>query len=504
MRVCGLGICGLGILLYVVASSLRAEEGQTSATFPFVAVPMRLPQTTDQPQTKGTDQPVPPGNLPPNYSELPPPPPEGTENADLATRVSELEKQLAAFAKAAAPAAPAEPVRPLIAPTGRLQFDVANFSQNAASNAQFGNAQNTVGFRRARIGVLGEYGVIDYIVEMDFANRDAEAPVNTRNQSTAFKNVYIQVRELPLLGNVRVGHFKEPFGLEQLTSDSMTTFLERSVADEPALVPGRNDGIQAFNWSKDERLTWGIGAFTNQSGFDQPPTFVYDHWGLDYTMRGTYLAWYDEPSGGRGLLHTGLDYAYRSAPDGLGIFAARPESVFAPLIADFILTDVKDWQVFGAELATVYGPLSFQSEFFGSTVERENGVNNNFCGGYAFVSYFLTGENRPYNRKLGVFDRVRPYEDFFRVKTADDTTATGRGAWELAYRFSYLNMLDNLTTQGAGMATDHTLGLNWYLNPYTRVMFNYIHSMDTYNPAAGNRVTGGNMDIFEVRCAMDF
>ena len=120
--------------------------------------------------------------------------------------------------------------------------------------------------------------------------------------------------------------------------------------------------------------------------------------------------------------------------------------------------------------------LSPSAEVFGATVNRQGGVNNNFNGTYAYVSYFLTGENRPYNRKMGVFDRVKPYEDFFRVRTCDGNVCTGRGAWEVAYRFSYIDMLDGLTTKGAGMATDHTFGLNWYMNPFTRVMFNYVHS----------------------------
>ncbi len=315
---------------------------------------------------------------------------------------------------------------------------MANFSQNPASNSQFGNAQNTVGFRRARIALLGEYEVVDYIIEMDFANRGIASTINSKDQSTGFKDVYVQVHDLPAIGNVRVGHFKECFGLEQLTSDNYTTFMERSVDDEGAFVPGRNDGIMAYNWTENQRATWAIGAFTNQTGFDQPPTFVYDHWGLDCAMRGTYLPWYDEASGGRGLLHTGLDYVYRSAPDNTMTLATRPESAFAPSVVNLTMTDVTNMQTVDAEAALVYGPLSFQSELFASNVNHLTAASNNFYGGYAYVSYFLTGENRPYNRKMGVFDRVRPYEDFFRVRTCDGSTVTGRGAgkWPIASRTS--------------------------------------------------------------------
>jgi phosphate-selective porin OprO/OprP len=415
-----------------------------------------------------------------------------------------LEKKLADYAKAAATAKPAASTKPVIAPSGRIQFDVANYTQNAASAAQFGNIQNAVGFRRARIALLGEYEVIDYIIEMDFASRGQLSTANQKDQSTAFKDVYIQIRDLPWLGVVRVGHFKECFGLEDLTSDNYTTFMERSLNDEGAFCPGRNNGIMAYNWSEGQRATWAIGAFTNQTNRDQPPLFQYDHWGLDMAARATYLPWYDEPSGGRGLLHTGVDYAYRSGPDDTMDFSAKPESGFAPSIISLNMADVKQWQVADAEAALVYGPLSLQSEFFASTVERQNGQSNNLYGAYAFVSYFLTGEHRPYNRKLGVFDRVRPYENFFRVRTCDGDVATGCGAWELAYRFSYIDALDGLTAKGAGRAADHTFGVNWYMNPYTRVMFNYVHSQDTYNTAAATTVSGGSIDILEMRFAMDF
>ncbi len=503
-RILSCSVCLLVMVLAASATNSRAQDSQGYVSGNFAANPMRVPEVGDQPQASLAAQPMAAENAPPDYGALPPPA-NNYYDQDLARRVADLEKQLADFAKAAESGKEQAASKPLVAASGRIQMDVANFTQNPASFKQLGNAQNTVGFRRARLALLGEIGVVDYIIEMDFANRGINSVINSKDQSTAFKDVYIQVHDLPTLGNVRVGHFKECFGLEDLTSDNYTTFMERSLNDEGAFVPGRNNGIMAYNWTEDQRATWAIGVFTNQTGYDQPPTFVYDHWGLDMPMRATYLPWYDEASGGRGLIHTGLDYVYRSAPDDTMTLAARPESAFAPAVVNMTLTDLKDMQVADAEAALVYGPLSVQSEVFVSTLNRNAGVNDNLWGTYVYVSYFLTGENRPYNRKLGVFDRVRPYEDFFHVRTCDGCTATGRGAWELAYRFSYIDMLDGLTAvKGAGIATDHTLGVNWYLNAYTKLMFNYVHTMDTYNIAANTRVTGGDMDIFEARFAIDF
>jgi phosphate-selective porin OprO/OprP len=118
-----------------------------------------------------------------------------------------------------------------------------------------------------------------------------------------------------------------------------------------------------------------------------------------------------------------------------------------------------------------------------------------FNGCYAFVSYFLTGEHRPYKRSTGAFDQIKPHENFFRVRAQDGCVHTGKGAWEFAYRFSYIDLNDEGIL--GGRAHDHTLGLNWYLNPYTRVMFNYVNStLDTG--------IDGTLDVFEMRAQIDF
>ncbi len=58
---------------------------------------------------------------------------------------------------------------------------------------------------------------IDYIFEYDFA-------------SEIITDARLALKDVPCLGNIRVGHMKEPFSLEELTSDNWLDFMERSIA----------------------------------------------------------------------------------------------------------------------------------------------------------------------------------------------------------------------------------------------------------------------------------
>jgi len=210
----------------------------------------------------------------------------------------------------------------------------------------------------------------------------------------------------------------------------------------------------------------------------------------------TFLPWYDEATQGRGLIHTGLAYSWRDANDNQVRFSQRPESHICDRVVDTGLFAADDYQLLGVEAALVYGPLSIQSEYFNTWVNQLAGADANFQGVYGYVSYFLTGEARNYKRTAGVFDRVRPFENFFRVRDADGYMQMGKGAWEVAYRYSYLD-LDDAGISG-GLASDHTIGLNWYLNPYTRLMWDYVNS----NVTRGG--TTGNINILQMRCQIDF
>ena len=410
------------------------------------------------------------------------------DDGDLAKRLAAVEKALKKAEDKAKEDKAKAASKMSATPYGRIFLDTATFTQDPVDKARR-NEQNGVEFRAIRLGIKGEgFDIMKYVIEIDFAN-----------EAVVAKDIYMNIGELPLVQNVQIGHFKEPFSLDELTSDNYTTFMERSTANE-LISPKRHFGVMAHGCTESENATYGIGAFAERAGAAIEQN---DNLGGALTMRGTWLPWYDEATNGRGLLHTGVGYSYRDAFNNTWVYSVRPESHLAGAISSGTLANVDKRNEFNAEMAFVYGPFSIQSEYYYNKVDRL-GANPNFDtqGGYVYFSYFLTGENRPYKRSSGVFDRVKPYENFFRVRDENGCVQMGKGAWELKYRYSYLDDYDDglSALTNASTVGDHTFGANWYLNPYTRMMFEYIHSgINRYNGAGV-----GDLNIFQMRAAIDF
>ena len=86
-----------------------------------------------------------------------------------------------------------------------------------------------------------------------------------------FKDVYMQLKNVPYIGNIKVGHFKEPFSMEELTSSKYITFLERALPN--AFAPSRNTGIQLHDTLLDGRMTYAVGIFKDVNSYgDGHPT----------------------------------------------------------------------------------------------------------------------------------------------------------------------------------------------------------------------------------------
>ncbi|MBI3464860.1 MAG: hypothetical protein HY000_17665 [Planctomycetes bacterium] len=411
------------------------------------------------------------------------------EGMSLEERIAEIERQLAESRIAAEEKAKAARERPTVQLTTQLQADSLHFDQDAANQATVGDIENGAVFRRARVGWVGEYLLTEYRIEFDFA----------LSGRPHMLDVWVGWNEVPYLGRLKVGHYFEPFSLERYTPNRFMTFMERSLIDQ-AFAPARNLGVMAGDTNADQSATWALGLIrTNSDVFGDD---LGDGGEKAVTGRVTWLPWYDEPAEGRYLLHLGAGYSFRDADADSAQFRAQPEirsqntSPPTPFFVDTSSIPAHSYQLFGLEAALVNGPLSLQWEYMAVPVARRGGADPTFQGTYLYASYFLTGEHRPYQREFGTFDRVMPFEEFFLVRTARDVSA-GWGAWELAARVSYLDL--NSAGVLGGELTELTAGLNWYMNPYTKVMINYAHALLDRQP-----VGASSANIFGMRASFDF
>ena len=426
-------------------------------------------------------------------------------------RIAALERSLGTLTAAADKKKKDDAKKPSLTITGQVQADTVYFGQDEESRIDVSDLQDGAQFRRLRIGARGtSFEVLDYSLGVDFA---------LANQPSYLDN-YLEWKELPYLQHVRAGHYFEPFSLERVTQNRNNTFMERSLVD--TFAPARNMGVMAYGNTENERATWAIGTFRTNS--DNVGNDSFDS-GQALTMRGTTLPWWDDASDGRFYLHLGGAYSYRDAYQGQVRFRNTPEirkqqpagvfgpvgppapsnyinnapGPFAPIFVDTGSIAADHFQLFDPEFALILGPLSLQSEYAFAVVDQTGGPSLFFNGYMAQVSYFLTGEHRPYDRRLGIHDRVRPFEDFFRVRTKSRGIQTGLGAWEVAARFSNI-VLNDKNIQGNNL-TDFTVGLNWYLNPYTRWKFNYIRAfLEDTKTNKGNSMT----DAYGMRIDFDF
>ncbi len=161
--------------------------------------------------------------------------------------------------------------------------------------------------------------------------------------------------------------------------------------------------------------------------------------------------------------------------------------------------------VLGTELAYIRGAFSAQAEWavtYVNDVSVGTGPvanNRSFNGGYVLASYFLTGETRLYDKEFGTFARtyVMPFTNFW----AKNGTI-GLGAWEVAVRYSYLNLNDGPVKGGVLSGT--TAGLNWYWNPNMKVQFEYVDDLRYHKGTTAGGTASGAVQGFGTRMQISF
>lgn len=398
--------------------------------------------------------------------------------------------------------------RPTVRVAGRLQIDYWSYPQSTPGIGYFENPttgndpENEFLFRRVWLSALGTIkDNMLYKIELNFAPP----------QDPSFRDVYLGFTDLVLLQTVLFGHQKRPIGFDQLNTSRLLTFMERSMVTDAFNRNQRRLGAMSYGHTDDLRAAWQVGIFELDDLRDTG-RYLGDPLQLSFNSRLVLNPWYDEVSGGRSWGHFAVSNMI-ARPDGFiapgdshtntARFRTRTENRSVSTWLDTGAIAGAQWfDTAGLEAAGNFGSLLVVSELMGTPVDRTGGPDLFFWGGYIYAAYFLTGEFQPYDRKAGVFDRPHPLENFFLVdRFTGGGTGSGWGAWEVAARYSYVDLTDRDIRGGRG--SDVTLGLNWWFNPYAKVQFNYIFGdISGHAPVGG--YTGGQFTNFGTRMAMDF
>ncbi|MGE5722900.1 MAG: OprO/OprP family phosphate-selective porin [Sphingomonadales bacterium] len=318
---------------------------------------------------------------------------------------------------------------------------------------------NGTGLRRARIGVEGTaFKKFNYRIEVDFAGN-----------VVTLTDAYLQYVASPKW-LITAGQFKAPFGLESNNSDNYNTFMERGMFTNAFGNAGAERRIGAAVAYTTDTLNASVGVFGENESVGRssaaPATHTPDEsWGVN--GRVTWEPVFDTGK----IVHVGASGYYRTAlrsgdtEDAVRLNDRPNIRVDNGNIADSgVVTGVRSLRYIGGEAATVFGPVTLAGEYGRLWLDRPGFSNESFDGLYVYGSWFITGETRPF--KNGNFDRVKPYKNFGK---------DGFGALELALRYDRLDLSNSPVAARAGnKAQSWTLGLNWYLNPYAKLMFNWV------------------------------
>lgn len=339
--------------------------------------------------------------------------------------------------------------------------------------------------RRAQIDFRGTvFSKYDFRLLSEFAPETA-----------GILDAYVNARFAPGF-KVQFGKFKSPSSLERLQSGAALKFVDRTyIAD--SLLPNRDIGLQVHGDLLGEKLNYTVGVFDGQvdgagdgkiknEDSNTEKDFVWRVFlqpfkdggnsalaGLGFGISGTW----GDTEGRAGS--TSLTNGYRT-PGRQTFFAYRKDTS----AADSVFADGNRlrWSPQGY----YYGPFGLLAEYarVSQDVTRINGAiethaNLEHDAWQVAASWILTGENNS-------FGVIKPRQPF-------DFDNNGLGAWEVALRYSELNVDKDTFRDGANSfaeahksarsAKSWAVGLNWHLNSFVKFATTFEHT--EFNGGAG-------------------
>ena len=250
--------------------------------------------------------------------------------------------------------------------------------------------------RRARINLTGDFAEqFDFKIEGDFENSDGISSGRTAFEAT---DIFVNWHQFPE-AQVKVGQWKAPFGLEQLTPDQYLIIIERSLPTG-AITPERQIGVQL--WGKpftnvwpDEKdlLTYYAGIF-NGNGRN---ITINDNNNFMYVGRLELLPFKGKLFGQDSSLKLGADVLNSRDDKGTNISQTLNLLVNADgSLSPYVLPGAAERTAWSVDAWFKLGPFDLIGEYLEEYVDGRtvNGVAPGFAdfttnGYYVQGSYFL-------------------------------------------------------------------------------------------------------------------
>ncbi|WP_189398202.1 OprO/OprP family phosphate-selective porin [Arenicella chitinivorans] len=320
---------------------------------------------------------------------------------------------------------------------GKFQTEIMA-TRSDIETTDYGRASE---IRRVRLGAQGAFSPsLDYVAELDFGG-----------DKIGYEDIFVRYRMSDHTA-IRLGHHEASVSLDDETSDSNHSFLERSLHNSLSL--GRSVGL-GFE-TQGQRWSLNAGLF----GQSQLDTEVGESEGWKAATR---LMWTPLHNSNH-TWHLGAASYYVSLGEEDYRVSARPESHQLAALFDTGEHAANDVKYVGLEAAFQHHSLLFQAEFGEQTVDYTQLDESRFVTGYAQAAWLISGEQRNYDRSRGKFGGVVP---------ATSWGEGGKGALELALRSSHMDLVSGDISGGKGSTL--SVGLNWYPKSFLRLSANWVH-----------------------------
>lgn len=356
-------------------------------------------------------------------------------------------------------------------PIGRIFWDYIANDNDGGAIGTYGDS----GFelRRARIGMQGKFKPVSWKAELDFAD----------TTDIEWKDVWVAYNGKTSMGKwwLKLGQAHTAFGHATISSSKYMPLVRRPLfADGPQHA--RRVGVSAFH----EADRWFVHASAQLPGLndnnvaggtEDRQTFAFRLGGTPikqdkhhlFHVGGSYM--HEELKGDRFNNIDNNLVSHLGDGDQLE-FDVGPGGEVAGVEADTV-------DAFGGEAISVWGPLHGVFEYTAWDVDTKSSGSYNLDGWAFDVGYFLTGESMKFKGN-GQFSGIKPKKS---------VTNGGLGAWQLAARYEQMDLRDG--NIDGGEAEVFTVGLNWHPTQNTRLMADYMTTLNyDCGTAAGGTIAG--------------